>query len=184
VARTLVCSLACGALVCACTVGGVFPALASTAAAPPPTSPAALTAGALTAAGITGTRLAARLLVAAWRLISPRRLVGAWRLVGALGLFRARYLVGTRRLRALTACTAVCLRGAFGAPRWGIAAVLAARPSVAPRVPRSVSPRVAISVAVSAVAISIPVAAAAASATIAIVTRVAMRRPVALGLRG
>jgi hypothetical protein len=86
-----------------------------------------------------------------------------------LCLFRAGCLLRTRRLH-----------GPFGATRSGIAAVFPARASVAPRVPRSVSPYIAIPVTVSAVAISIAVAAAAA-ATIAVVTRVAMCRPIAHG---
>jgi hypothetical protein len=128
------------ALVCG-TVDGVFAALASTAAAPPPTSPAALTAG--------------------------------WRLVGALRLVWPGNLIGTRRLRPWRAI-AFCLRGAFRAARRGIAAVFPARPAVAPHV--------AISVAVSAVAIPIPVS--AAPAAIAIVTRIAMCGPLAMGLCG
>jgi hypothetical protein len=171
------------ALIWARAVGGVFSALTSPAAAPPPASPAALTAGALAtaslaAAGIAGTGLSARRLVS-----SGRRLVAAWRLVGALDRFRPGCLIGTRRLGPRAAGTALCLRGAFGAARCRFAAVLAARPSVASRVPRSVAPHVAISVAISAITISIPIA-AAAPAAIAIVTRIATAKPVALGLRG
>jgi hypothetical protein len=81
----------------------------------------------------------------------------------------------------LAARTAFCLRGAFGSTRCGIAAALAARPPVAARVPRSVAPHVAISVAVAAIAIAIPVA-ATGPATIAIVAGVAMRGPIAWGL--
>ena len=76
--------------------------------------------------------------------------------------------------------SAIRLRAAFGAARRGITAVLAARASVAPRVPRSVAPYIAISVAIAAVTMSISVPAAAAA--VAVVPRVAMRRPVALGM--
>ena len=153
-------------LVCAGTVGGVFSSFAPAAAAPPPASPTALTAGALArgsfaaAAGIAGACFAAARL-----------------------LFRAGYLLGTWGLRPLSAWIALCLRGAFGAARCGIASILGARPSIATRVSRSVAPHVAISVAVSAVAVPIPVAAAATGA-IAIVTRVPTAKPLAMGLGG
>lgn len=151
-------------LIGAGTIGGVFSSFPPTAAAPPPTSPAtgalaarAFTGGSLAAAGLTGTRLAA-----------TRR------------LFRAGCLLGARDLRPLSARIALCLGSPFGAARCGITAILAAWSSTLPRVARSVAPHVAISVAVSTVAMPIPVAAAAA--TIAIVTRIAMRRSFALGL--
>jgi hypothetical protein len=158
-------------LIGAGTIGGVFSSFPPTAAAPPPTSPAtgalaarafaarAFTGGSLAAAGLTGTRLAATRL-----------------------LFRAGCLLGARDLRPLSARIALCLGSPFGAARCGITAILAARSSTLPRVARSVAPHVAISVAVSTVAMPIPVAAAAAAATIAIVTRIAMRRSFALGL--
>jgi hypothetical protein len=187
-ARALACALAWAlawTLAWAGTVRGVFAAVAPTAAAPPPASSAALAAagtlaagavatGALTAARIGGAGLAARLLVVS------RRLVGPW------GRFRSRSLFRARCVRPLAAWRALCQRRAFGAARCGIAAILAARPSVAPRVPRSVATHVAIPVAIAAVAISIAVAAAAAAAAaaIAIVPGIAMGGPVALGLGG
>jgi len=145
-------------LIGAGTIGGVFSSVAPTAAAPPPTSPAAgaFPTRAFAAGGLAGTRLAAARL-----------------------LFRAG-LLGTRDLRPLSARIALCLGSPFGAARCGITAILAARPSTLPRVARSVAPHVAISVAVATVAMPIPVAAAAA--TIAIVTRIAAAKPFALGL--
>ena len=183
-ACTLVWTLACAlvwALVGAGTVGSVFAAFAPTAAAPPSASSAALAAtgtlaagaiatGSLTAARIGGAGLAARLLVVSRRLVGPR------------GRFWSRSLFRARGFRPLAARRALCQRRAFGAARCGIAAILTARPSVAPRVPRSVAPHVAIPVAVAAVAISIAVAAAAAAAAaIAIVPGIAMGGPLALG---
>jgi len=154
-------------LIGAGTIGGVFSSFAPTAAAPPPTSPAAgafptraLAARAFATRAFTGGSLAAGL--AAARL-----------------LFRAG-LLGTRDLRPLSARIALCLGSPFGAARCGVTAILAARPSTLPRVARSVAPHVAISVAVATVAMPIPVAAAAA--TIAIVTRIATAKPFALGL--
>jgi len=155
-------------LVCAGTIGGVLSSFAPTAAAPPPASPAALTTGALSTGALAGGSLAAAGIAGTW--------VAAARL-----LFRPGHLLGTRGLRPLCAWIALWLRGAFGAARCGFAAILAARPSVAPRVPRSIAPHVAIPVAVSAVAVPISVA-AAATAAIAIVTRIATA--FALGLRG
>jgi hypothetical protein len=182
-ACTLVCARLAWALAWPGTIRGVFAAFAPTAAATPPASSAtlaactlaagAVAAGSLTAARIAGAGLAARLLVVSRRLVGPR------------GRFWSRCLFRARGLRPLAARRALCQRRAFGAARRGIAAILAARPSVAPRVPRSVAPHVAIPIAVAAVAISITVAAAAAAAAaIAIVPGIAMGGPVALGLGG
>ena len=171
-------------LVCAGAVGGVFSSFTPTAAAPPPTSPAALTtrafatgafaAGAFATGALTTGALTSGSLAAAG--IAGTRL-GAARL-----LFRAGHLLGTRGIRPLSARIALRLRGTFGAPGCGITAIFTARPPTLPRVPRSVAPCVAISVAVSAVAVPIPVA--AATAAVAIVTPIATAKPFTLGLRG
>jgi hypothetical protein len=84
------------------------------------------------------------------------------------------------------------MHGAVGSARPQIAAVLAARAAIAPRVPRTVTPHVAIAITVSAVpsirpvtiAISIAAGAAPAPAAKTIRPRLTKRRPVALHLRG
>jgi hypothetical protein len=187
-------------LIGAGTIGGVFSSFAPTAAAPPPTSPAAgafptrafaarafptaagafptraLAASAFPTAAFAASALAASALAASALAASALAAAG---LAAARLLFRAG-LLGTRDLRPLSARIALCLGSPFGAARCGITAILAARPSTLPRVARSVAPHVAISVAVATVAMPIPVAAAAA--TIAIVTRIATAKPFALGL--
>ena len=114
-------------------------------------------------------------------------MVASRRLIGTLRGLRAGCLVrpGPIRplpIRPLPTGTAIRLCRTVGTTRRRIAAVITARPRVAPRVPRTVPPDIAISVAVSAIAISIPVAPAAAAASISIVTGLAMRRPLALSL--
>jgi hypothetical protein len=150
-------------------VAGGLCAVAPAATSAPPTSPAsiaALVVGPFATCRFTGPRL-----VATHRL-------GARRLLSALPLLRAGCEFRTRCLGSLSTSGAIRLSGAFGAARRGIAAVLSARSPVSARIAWSVAPDIAIAVPVAAVTVAVPVAAAARS--IAIVARLAMRRPVAL----
>ena len=154
-------------------VDRAFSALAPAPAAPPPASPTAL---ATVATVVAGAVSAPRGLGSA-RLTTAVRWFIAGRLIATLPLLRAG--------REVRARSAIRLRSAFRPSRGGIAAVLAARASVASWFPLTVAPYIAVPVPISAIpiAISISVAAAAAAAAIAIVAGVAMRRSLSLGFR-
>jgi hypothetical protein len=109
-------------------------------------------------------------------------LIVAWGRVRALRIVCARRLIRTRHLRPCLrsrAGIAIGLPAAFRAARSGVAAILAAR-AIAARIPRPVAPYVAIAVTIATVAVAaIPIAIPVAAAAEAIMTRIALRRPVA-----
>lgn len=97
-------------------------------------------------------------------------------------LILARRVILPRGLAALPARIALGLPRVFGPTRCAFIAIVArivsARASVAARIAWSITPHVAIAVAISAIAVSIAVAAGA----VAVMTNVAMRRPIAVRL--